>query len=143
MRRAVLHAAILGFAVCVGPHLAAAQQPPICLTQVLREDLGGLLGQETIMAVATIQPGGTIARHTHPYGHEISYVVAGGLTLEIDGQDPRTLKPGDGFYVQPGTPHSLKNETSDAAQLVVVRITAKNLPIAVPFARSASCPQRP
>jgi len=35
---------------------------------VLREDLGGLLGQETIMAVATIPPGGVIAWHTHPYG---------------------------------------------------------------------------
>jgi quercetin dioxygenase-like cupin family protein len=135
MRRALLHAAILGFAMLAAPHLAAAQQPPIGVTQVLREDLGGLLGQETIMLVATIQPGGTIAWHTHPYGHEISYVVAGSLTLEIDGQNPRTLKPGDGFHIQPGTPHSVKNETSDAAQIVVVRITAKNLPIAVPFAR--------
>ena len=132
MRRAALHAAILGFAMLAIPHLAAAQQPPP--RQVLREDLGGLLGQETIMAVATIPPGGVIAWHTHPYGHEISYVVAGVLTLEIAGQDSRTLKPGDGFHIQPGTPHSVKNETSDAAQIVVVRITAKNLPIAVPFA---------
>ncbi|MEJ0078399.1 MAG: cupin domain-containing protein [Alphaproteobacteria bacterium] len=135
MRRAALHAATLGFAMFAAPHLAAAQQTPVSTTQVLREDLGGLLGQETIMLVATIQPGGTIAWHTHPYGHEISYVVAGSLTLEIDGQNPRTLKPGDGFHIQPGTPHSVKNETGDTAQIVVVRITAKNLPIAVPFAR--------
>src|SRR4026207_274828 len=117
MRRAALHAAILGFAMLAIPHLAAAQQPPP--RQALREDPGGVLGQETIMAVATIPPGGVIAWHTHPYGHEISYVVAGVLTLEIVGQNTRTLKPGDGFHIQPGTPHSVKNETSDPAQLVV------------------------
>jgi quercetin dioxygenase-like cupin family protein len=50
-------------------------------------------------------------------------------------QATRTLKPGDGFHIQPGTPHSAKNETNEVTQIVVVRITAKNLPIAVPFAR--------
>lgn len=135
MRRAIIHAIAFGLAIFAAAQLAGAQQPPVSLTQVLREDLGGLTGQETIMQVATIQPGGTIAWHTHPYGHEISYVVAGGLTLLVDGQPPRTLKPGDGFHIQPGTPHSATNGTGDVAQLVVVRITAKNLPIAVPFAR--------
>ena len=59
----------------------------------------------TINVEAEIDPGVTVARHTHP-GIESGYVLEGGLDLPIEGQPTRTLKPGDGFQVPPETPHA-------------------------------------
>lgn len=128
-------AAVMGWlALVIAPHSASAQSA-ISAKDVLRDDLNGMAGQETIMQALEIAPGGVVPWHTHPDGHEISYLIEGTLTLEVDGQAKRTLKAGEGFHIQPGTPHSAKNEGSDKARIVVVRLNAKGKPIAVPFQR--------
>jgi len=99
---------------------------------VLREDLSGLDGQEVIMQQVTIAPGGSIPWHKHPDGHEITYVIDGTAKLEVEGKGVRELKAGDGFHLQPGTVHRAFNDSNAPARVVVVRISAKGKPIAVP-----------
>lgn len=124
----------LAVGLAVVPQVVRAQSA-ISAKDVLRDDLNGLTGQETIMQALEIAPGGVVPWHTHPNGHEISYLIEGSLTLEVDGQPKRTLKAGEGFHIQPGTPHSAKNEGSEKARVVVVRLNEKGKPIAQPFQR--------
>jgi quercetin dioxygenase-like cupin family protein len=127
-------AGTFAFALALTP-LHAGAQSALTVKDVLRDDLNGLTGQETIMQTVEIGPGGVVPWHTHPDGHEISYVIEGTLALEADGQAKRTLKTGEGFHIQPGTPHSAKNEGSEKTRILVVRLNQKGKPIAVPFQR--------
>ena len=71
--------------------------------KILSQMDGPAPGYVTINVEAEIEPGVTIARHTHP-GIESGY--EGGLDLPVEGQPIRTLKVGDGFQVPPETPHA-------------------------------------
>jgi quercetin dioxygenase-like cupin family protein len=137
----------IGLAVMAGSLLFApgafAQTPPALPGLVLRDDLAKLANdvanmpnQETIMQVLELPPGGVVPWHTHPDGHEISYLIEGSATLEIEGQPVRTLKAGDGFHINPGVPHSAKVVGADKAKVLVVRITEKGKPIAVPWPKT-------
>ncbi len=75
---------------------------------MLKQTDGPVDGYVTVEIRADIEPGVTIARHTHP-GIETGYIVEGGVDLAIDGIGALTVKPGDGFQVPVGTPHSGKN----------------------------------
>ena len=127
--------AAVAFAVTAGVGSPAlAQTPPgIELKNVLRSDLNGLNNQETIMQYLTIAPKAVVPWHTHPDGHEISFVVEGELTLEEEGKGTRTLKAGEGFHVQPGTPHTAVNNGASPTKILVVRLNEKGKPVAVPW----------
>ena len=49
--------------------------------------------------------------HTHPNGHEITYVVEGEQTFEIDGVGTKVVKAGEAIYTPPNTPHFGRNAT--------------------------------
>jgi len=125
----------VAFAVVAGAGSPAlAQTPPgIELKNVLRSDLNGLNNQETIMQYLTIAPKAVVPWHTHPDGHEISFVVEGEVTLEEEGKGTRTLKAGEGFHVQPGTPHTAVNNGASPTKILVVRLNEKGKPVAVPW----------
>ena len=127
--------AVVAFAVVAGAGSPAlAQTPPgIELKNVLRSDLNGLNNQETIMQYLTIAPKAVVPWHTHPDGHEISFVVEGEITLEEEGKGTRTLKAGEGFHVQPGTPHTAVNNAASPTKILVVRLNEKGKPVAVPW----------
>lgn len=50
--------------------------------------------------------------HWHPSQHERFEVLSGELTVEIGGQGPRVLRPGDTLDVPPRTPHRMWNATT-------------------------------
>lgn len=91
---------------------------------------GPMEGYETINARVDIEPAAVIARHTHP-GIESSYVVEGVLELNVDGQNARTFKAGDGFQVPPNTPHGGKTGDKPTT-LAVTYVVEKGKPIASP-----------
>ena len=64
--------------------------------KILSQTDGPASGYVTILVEATIEPGVTVARHTHP-GIESAYVLEGGFELPIQGQPTRTIKTGDGL----------------------------------------------
>ena len=91
---------------------------------------GPVDGYVTITAKAEIDPGAVVARHTHP-GIESSYLVEGGLTLDIDGKPSLALTPGMAFEVPAGVVHGGKN--GDAKSVIAATyVVEKGKPLASP-----------
>jgi len=90
-----------------------------------------LLGTEgRIYRLYTIDlgPGGTTPRHMHP-GDEIALVMEGAVTLEMEGEAPRTFQVGQTFHPRPMTPHVARNASATApARLTVSSITEAGRP---------------
>lgn len=133
MKSRILLAAVAAIAIG-GGNFAIAQGPTgINIKNVLRDDLNGLTNQETIMQYLDIAPKAVVPWHTHPDGHEISFLVEGELTLEEEGKGQRKLSAGEGFHIQPGVPHTATNTGATTAKVLVVRLNEKGKPVAVPW----------
>jgi putative monooxygenase len=82
-----------------------------------------LLGPATVastsgfMGAATLAPGEAIAEHYHPYSEEFLYVVAGVLTVDLDGQ-PVRVGPDEALMIPIGTRHRLRNTDRVEARAV-------------------------
>lgn len=87
---------------------------------VLAADAGGPVGAKRVPMQESPVPGGNYVAHimraefekggvtnwhTH-VGEEIGVGVSGQLTVQIQGQPDRIIKPGDSFRVPPNTPHN-------------------------------------
>jgi quercetin dioxygenase-like cupin family protein len=115
-----------------GPDAGYAQQKPT-IQSLLRSDLQGIPGQETIMEVLTIPPGGATPRHIHPDGHEIVYVLEGTTTAEIDGRETRNYGVGEVVHVPPNVPHVGRNASAtEPLKVLVIRIKDKSKPVMAP-----------
>jgi quercetin dioxygenase-like cupin family protein len=115
---------------------ASAQNTPPATTpgvnrKILSQTDGPTAGYVTIIVEAEIEPGVTVARHTHP-GIESAYVIEGGLELPIEGQPTRTLKPGDGFVVPPNTPHAGGKNGDKKTKIASTYVVEKGKPLASP-----------
>lgn len=70
--------------------------------KVLSRTDGPAAGYETIIMDVTLDPGASVARHTHP-GIESTYVMEGEIELPIQGRPTQMLKAGEAFQVPPET----------------------------------------
>jgi quercetin dioxygenase-like cupin family protein len=90
-----------------------------------------LLGTEARiyrLYVIDLGPGGATPRHMHP-GDEIALVTEGSVTLEVQGEAPRTFGAGQTFHPRPMTPHVARNASATApARLTVSSITEAGRP---------------
>jgi quercetin dioxygenase-like cupin family protein len=78
-----------------------------------------------------LAPGGATPRHMHP-GDEIALVTEGSVTLEMQGEEPRTFQAGQTFHPRPMTPHIARNASTTApAKLTVSSITEAGKPSTV------------
>jgi len=82
----------------------AAQAPAITRTVLQRADMSWA-NHEAVTAKAEFPVGGSAGKHTHP-GEEVSYVLEGTLTFEVEGTPTKTLKAGDVFFVPAGKVHN-------------------------------------
>lgn len=120
-------------ALCAGSGFLAtgvdAQTPGLKRTLIKQTD-GPMDGYVTIEMRVELDPGATIARHTHP-GIESGYVAQGGTELTIDGQGSLKLEAGDGFQVPTRVPHGGVN---GPAKTVVIStyVVEKGKPLASP-----------
>lgn len=98
----------LVLSVCLAFPLAAiAQEPakPAPKRTVLQQtDVAATPAQETIFGTVDTPPGAGNPFHTH-FGSEMGYVAQGRIRLEVQGQPPRELGPGDSFLVLRGQVH--------------------------------------
>jgi quercetin dioxygenase-like cupin family protein len=85
----------------------------------------------TVTAKTVVDPGGEVAKHTHP-GAEMGYVVAGQGTVTISTAAPRPLAAGDSFAVPEGVVHSVRNTGSGPLTLLSTYVVDKSKPIATP-----------
>ena len=97
---------------------------------LLKQTDGPVDGYVTVEMRVDIEPGATVARHTHP-GVESGYVAEGGIDLAIDGMGAFDLKPGDGFQVPTGAPHGGKNGLEKTV-IVSTYVVEKGKPLASP-----------
>lgn len=125
-----------GFAACALCAIAGfvatgveAQTPGVKRT-ILSQIDGPVDGYVTVSVRAEIEPGATVARHTHP-GVESAYLIERASELSVDGQPARQLQPGDAFVVSPNTPHSAKNDPAKTI-LTSTYVVEKGKPLASP-----------
>lgn len=95
------------------------------------EPLAGDRSKEVVTDVYSFPPGTVLPWHIHPDAQEISYVLSGELTLEIEGEEPKHLKAGESFYLQPNKVHRGLNEGDTPVKLFVVRIKPVDKPVTV------------
>jgi quercetin dioxygenase-like cupin family protein len=114
---------------------AHAEVPAHVTKQIIQTDLNNLPGQEVLVFASTWQPGFRLPLHMHPEGHEITYVIEGEQTFEVEGVGTRIVKAGEAIYTPPNTPHFGRNATDGISKTLVVRIKAKDQPVTVEVKR--------
>ena len=127
--------AICGITEFIATEASAQGAPPAATGGVTRKILsqtdGPTPGYTTLLVEATIEPGVSVARHTHP-GVESAYVMEGGFELPIQGQATRTIKKGDGFQIPPETPHAGGKPGDAKTRVLITYIVEKGKPLASP-----------
>src|SRR5258708_10905547 len=110
MNKLTIGAALAVVALATGVGVLNGQEAGFKRIEVQDRDLS-IPGRHAVQARAEFEPGGAIGRHTHP-GEELSIVLEGSLTLEIDGQSARTVKAAESFFIPAGVVHAAKNARS-------------------------------
>ena len=122
-------ATIAGLAAVLAAGALSAQAPGIKRSILQRIDLGN--GMEVVMGLAEIAPGASAGRHTH-FGIETGYALAGRSSLEIEGETPRLLNPGDSFVIPSGKVHDAKTVGDAPAKVLAVWVVEKGKPLGTP-----------
>jgi quercetin dioxygenase-like cupin family protein len=116
----------------LGDRFLSAQQPSIKRTELLKNAIEGMEGKEGVMYVAELAPGAMAGKHFHP-GPEFAYILEGSLTLEHEGQAPKTFKAGEAFHNPAKIVHDAKNmSTSGPTKVLVFLLSEKGQPLATP-----------
>ncbi|MDA5556625.1 (R)-mandelonitrile lyase [Shimia sp. MMG029] len=92
-------------------HIPAGQVPsragtPEYFTGTVRLDLitESRAPSELFAARVTFEPGARTAWHTHPVGQTL-HVLSGVGLIALRGEAPRTIRPGDTIWIEPGVEH--------------------------------------
>ena len=127
---------VVGVAVgAVAVQSVHAQAHPYVTTQILRAGLNNLAGQEILVFTSTWQPGFRLPLHMHPNGHEITYVIEGEQTFEIEGVGTKVVHAGEAIYTPPNTAHFGRNATDKPSTTLVDRVKDRDEPVMVEIKR--------
>ena len=138
MKKAIASGALFAAGIVAGAlssRFAYAQASPYATKQIFQTGLSTLPGQELLVFTSTWQPGARLPLHVHPGGHEITYVIEGEQTFEIEGAGTRVVKAGEAIYTPPDTPHFGRNATDKPSRTVVFRLKDKDKPVMVEVKR--------
>ena len=138
MKTKLLAASLFAGGLLIGvgaSEIIHAQGAGLATKLVFRSDLNNIPGQEVLVLSSTWQPGYRLPLHMHPEGHEITYVVEGEQTFEIDGFGTKIVKAGEVVYTPPNTAHFGRNATDKESKTIVIRIKAKDQPVATEVKR--------
>jgi quercetin dioxygenase-like cupin family protein len=120
-------------ASCLVALLAAtttvAQAPGAKRTMLQHVDVGN--NMELVVMIAEIAPGGSIGRHTH-FGVESGYVLSGSASMEVEGEMPKVVKPGDSFVIGAQKVHDAKAVGDTPCKVLVTYVVEKGKPLATP-----------
>ncbi len=107
------------------------QAPQEIATPLLKTPLAGVAGKEVNIAHISVPPGFVTPKHSHP-GQVFIYILEGSVTIEMEGDAPLKLGPGDIFQEPPGRTMVGKNLSSThGAKFVVFQIGDKGKPMMV------------
>lgn len=132
--RKVVLAAIASLIFAGAPNAQPAPTPsiqpaPIKRIPLQKFDVPGTTF-ETIIGIAEIAPNVNIGRHTHP-GVESGYLLEGELTLLLEGQPPRLMKPGGSYQIPPNGIHDARSGDK-GAKVIATYVVEKGKPLATP-----------
>jgi quercetin dioxygenase-like cupin family protein len=85
----------------------------------------------TFVYMVIVQPGGVVARHTHP-GIEMGYTMEGDAAFSIEGRPDLVVTPGVSYSVPPGAIHGAKNIGDKPVKLIATFVVEKDKPLASP-----------
>ena len=134
VKRSFIFTAVLAGTVAAGMTLRAQEQkqgPQEKVTPLLTTTLAGMEGKEVNIVHVSVPPGFVTPKHFHP-GYVFLYVLKGAVTIEMDGDAPIKLGPGDVLKEAPNRSMVGKNlSTTHGAELVVFQIGDKGKPFTV------------
>ncbi|MBZ0090463.1 MAG: cupin domain-containing protein [Thermoanaerobaculia bacterium] len=79
-----------------------------------------LLATPELSVIRERMPAGTAeVRHFHRRAQQFFYLLAGRLTIEIEGQE-HELAPGQGLHVPAAVPHQVFNRAESPAEFLVI-----------------------
>ncbi len=109
---------------------AAAQSPGIEREVLERSTSAG--GERDVLLVRVrIAPGARAGRHSHP-GIETGFVLEGEAVMEIDGEPPRRLGPGDSYLVPAGRVHDARAAGPGPVKVLATFVVERGKPLATP-----------
>ncbi len=87
------------------------------------------------MLTVDYAPGASSPAHTHHGAQAMVYVLEGSIVMQLKGQPPVTLTPGQTFYEEAGDVHvvSRNASTTQPAKYVVFLVKDKGKPILTPI----------
>ena len=99
---------------------------------LLSKDLSGIPGKELSMITVEYQPGGSDQAHKH-HAQVLVYVLEGSIVMQVKGEAPITLVPGQTFYEGPDDVHVVSRNASHTApaKFLVFFVKEKGAPILV------------
>lgn len=83
---------------------------------------------EAVQARGEFEAGAAVPKHTHP-GEEVGFILAGELTVEVEGKPAQTLKAGEVFFIPAGTVHAGKNTSKGQTIVISTYIVEKGKPL--------------
>jgi quercetin dioxygenase-like cupin family protein len=100
---------------------------------LLSKELAGIPGKELSMITVEYPPGGSDTVHRH-HAQVLVYVLEGSIVMQVRGEAPITLVPGQTFYEGPDDVHTVSRNASQtaAAKFLVFFVKDKGGPILVP-----------
>lgn len=106
-------------------------KPKVNATTLADAPLIGVAGRKVIIKHFEIPPGYVGGKHFHS-GQVFVYVLEGEITVEMEGDAPLTLKPGELFQEPLGRVMRGKNlSADDAVKIVVFQIGEEGKPMMV------------
>ena len=126
--RAVLAAVLL----CLAARPMAAQGPEVKV--LAAKDLSVAPGQEALMLTVEYGPGVSEPVHRH-HAQAFVYMLEGSVVMQVKGQPPVTLNPGQTFYEGRDDVHLVGRNASPThrARFVVFLVKDKGAAVAVPI----------
>lgn len=85
-------------------------------------------GREIVVVRTEIPVGVASGWHTHP-GEEIGYILAGTVSMEIEGRPTLTLEAADGFLIPPRTAHNATDLGPGTGQMLSTYLVETGQPI--------------
>jgi quercetin dioxygenase-like cupin family protein len=124
-------AAALGFSLAFVGGTLVGQEGDV--RPLLSKELAGDPAREVSMITVEYAPGGSTPVHTH-HAQAMVFVLEGSIVMQLKGEAPVTLGPGQTFYEGPDDVHLVSKNASrsKAARFVVFLVKDKGAPILTP-----------
>jgi quercetin dioxygenase-like cupin family protein len=95
------------------------------VAELMRRDLIGAPGKEVLMITVKYLAGAASLPHRHD-AQVFVYVLEGEVTMQLQGQAPVTLRPGQSFYEGPNDIHEVSANASQTAPARILVFMVKD-----------------